>query len=795
MGYDRFHTSTSDARPPGKQRKPKGWRRAACGSSLVLPILLTALLITIIALSPRHAQSLTLTPPPTETATAASTPKTASAAAIPVASVSTPTATLVVTPIPTALLSAAAPTASATSTSPATATATDAGTPTTSSTTATPTATGTPTSSTVPTPPATQTPGTTSTATSSPTNTATTTPTATTTGTTTATATGTTTATPTITPTPLPVPNDDVGSATLIGAFPFTVTQDTTLATLASDDPDMGAGAGRNSKTVWYRFVAPASGSIRADTHASDYDTVLAAWTGSRGQLALAASNDDLYPSQQSEVAFNVQSGATYYLEIAGYGDGAAGGHLNLNVRHSTGSAPTATSTPEPYPTWEPAETLTPTPTRVVGPPPPNDDIASAVEITTLPFTASVDTTGATSVTDDPNMGVGQGANSFTVWYRFTATTAGALQVHTQGSDYDTVLAVFAGSPGSLTLVANNDDASPAVIQAEVAFQAQAGVTYYIEVAQYGSYGGGQLYLEVVSWGGPLSPATLVTPSPAGTTTPQLPGAASPVIPTITPRAVQPPRDDRYFSQTGFRIDDDRFWDYFQKRGNVRAFGYPISWDFPLLGFKVQLFQRAILQLMPNGTVVTMNLLDEGMMPYSRVNGSSFPMPEREFIANAPSPKDQQFDVNAIAFVTANVPDRWDEMDVNFLKAFLSTVTYEDAFPEGKEDRALVPLLNLELWGLPTSKPAYDPNNRNFVYQRFQRGILHYDSTTGTTQGLLLADHLKAIVTGLSLPPDLETQATGSRFYRQFDPTKPGHLARPTELPGTNLTDAFKGGG
>ena len=54
-----------------------------------------------------------------------------------------------------------------------------------------------------------------------------------------------------------------------------------------------------------------------------------------------------------------------------------------------------------------------------------------------------------------------------------------------------------------------------------------------------------------------------------------------------------------------------------------------------------------------------------------------------------------------------------------------------------------MPLINLEIWGLPTSKPVRDERNHNFVYQRLQRGILHYDATTGTTQGILLGDAWK----------------------------------------------------
>src|SRR6266540_1662474 len=74
--------------------------------------------------------------------------------------------------------------------------------------------------------------------------------------------------------------------------------------------------------------------------------------------------------------------------------------------------------------------------------------------------------------------------------------------------------------------------------------------------------------------------------------------------------------DGRFFSQTGFRVDNDRFWEYFQLRGGVRTFGYPISRTFSFLGFTVQFFQGHIMQLQADGrSVATMNLLQEGLMP------------------------------------------------------------------------------------------------------------------------------------------------------------------------------------
>ena len=79
----------------------------------------------------------------------------------------------------------------------------------------------------------------------------------------------------------------------------------------------------------------------------------------------------------------------------------------------------------------------------------------------------------------------------------------------------------------------------------------------------------------------------------------------------------------------------------------------------------------------------------------------------------------------------------------------------------------------LTIWGAPISHPQADPNNGNFIYQRFQRGIMHFDKSCGCTQGLLLADYLKSLLTGQNLPPDLEAQARLSKYYRQYAPGRP----------------------
>ena len=97
-------------------------------------------------------------------------------------------------------------------------------------------------------------------------------------------------------------------------------------------------------------------------------------------------------------------------------------------------------------------------------------------------------------------------------------------------------------------------------------------------------------------------------------------------------------------------------------------------------------------------------------------------------------------------------PDEHGGRPVRFFQTFASQVDLATAFPNGVGNPDLLPGVNLELAGAVTSPPVTDPNNPNFIYQRFQRVILHYDATSGVTQPVLLADYFKAILTGENLP-------------------------------------------
>jgi hypothetical protein len=251
------------------------------------------------------------------------------------------------------------------------------------------------------------------------------------------------------------------------------------------------------------------------------------------------------------------------------------------------------------------------------------------------------------------------------------------------------------------------------------------------------------------------SPASAASPASGAT-----PSSAA------SPSATAASQDPRFFEQTHFRVDRDAFWDFFQKRGGVRTFGYPVSREFTFFGCQTQLFQRLAMQQCGDQGVGTLNVLEDGLLPYNHFQGTTVPLPDPALIAAAPPASDPEFATKAIDFVRANAPDSFEGEPVKFFATFQSTVGLGEAFPQGNGDPNLLPLLNLQLWGLPTSKPAVDPNNHEFMYLRFQRGVMHYDRGCHCTQALLLTDYLKSLLTGQLLPDDLAAQAADSPLLR-----------------------------
>ncbi|HEV7664948.1 MAG TPA: hypothetical protein VGQ62_15565, partial [Chloroflexota bacterium] len=246
-----------------------------------------------------------------------------------------------------------------------------------------------------------------------------------------------------------------------------------------------------------------------------------------------------------------------------------------------------------------------------------------------------------------------------------------------------------------------------------------------------------------VAYGGTISP--FVAPPATATPTAAVTGTATAgptqaATPTATAGPVQPAptvtHDAQYYQQTGFRVDDQAV-SFFQSRGAVDTFGYPISRLFTFLGCPVQMYQRLIIQLCPGSGPALINLLDPEIFPYTRVNGSVFPSPDDQLKAQTPAVGSPEY-ANILQFIQSVTPDQVSGQPVNFWQTFQARG-------------------GLEVLGAPISQPQVDPSNSSFIYMRFQRVILHYRQGIGT-EPLLLADYLKQIMLGPgapNLPQDL----------------------------------------
>ena len=140
---------------------------------------------------------------------------------------------------------------------------------------------------------------------------------------------------------------------------------------------------------------------------------------------------------------------------------------------------------------------------------PANDDIANAVAITEpLPFTHSVSTVEATSGSDP----VGCYEATHTVWFSFTPTTTGPFTVDTFGSDYDTVLEIFHGSPEDLYSYYECSDDTGDGAQAGLGLWVYAGGTIYIMAGSGNGSPGGNLVLNVNRVTPPVVTMSVVEP-------------------------------------------------------------------------------------------------------------------------------------------------------------------------------------------------------------------------------------------------------------------------------------------
>jgi subtilisin family serine protease len=335
--------------------------------------------------------------------------------------------------------------------------------------------------------------------------------------------------------------NDDFSAREPIAAGVTTVSGSNRNATSEPGEPSHTYGAG--TQTVWWQWVAPETATVTLSTLGSNFDTILAVFTGSSlGGLALIGANDDS-SGLQSAVQFAAQAGTTYAIQVNGYS--TASGDIQLNLPAVAG-APTITDEPNdttvlvgnPFVLQVTAAGQAPLQyqwyfegTALGGATGASySDAAALLEDEGLYHVVVSNATGsATSrqafvaveqtelnpdndhfyggrelagmdgrLTDENSLATGQAGEPdhagvamplASLWYHWTAPRYGSLVVNTYGSDFDTVLAAYQGNTVSaLTTIAANDDAVG--LQSEIAFSVVAGERYWLAVDGYADASG-----------------------------------------------------------------------------------------------------------------------------------------------------------------------------------------------------------------------------------------------------------------------------------------------------------------
>jgi hypothetical protein len=336
--------------------------------------------------------------------------------------------------------------------------------------------------------------------------------------------------------------NDHFENATPISPVFPTVAGLNIGATRESGEPaHSNTGQGHS---VWWTWTAPREAPVTISTARSQFDTLLAVYTGTNvADLTLVTENDDISPGNlQSEVTFQAIAGTTYRIAVDGYANqigvialtvslgasvpaapriqqapfdqtrfsGGAGGGADVRFRVvATGSPPlsyqwrregvdlagetkdvltVATATADDAGRYQVivrnafGSVTNSGAALTILEAPFNDDFAGRIRINGSMSTVRGSILGATKQSGEPLHGGKAGGRS--VWWNWIAPEDGPVEIHTIGSSFDTLLAVYQGTdPGNLGLIEeNNDLQSGSTYSSRVLFSAVAGQEYQIAV-------------------------------------------------------------------------------------------------------------------------------------------------------------------------------------------------------------------------------------------------------------------------------------------------------------------------
>jgi hypothetical protein len=131
-------------------------------------------------------------------------------------------------------------------------------------------------------------------------------------------------------PPPPPPANDNFSTAQAITGCSGSVNGSNVGATKETGEPNHSPDNNGGTKSVWYQWQAPGTGTATITTAGSGFDTVLGVYTGaSVGSLTAIAKNDDNNANDTTSiVTFSATAGTTYMIAVDGYNNAGAGGDV-----------------------------------------------------------------------------------------------------------------------------------------------------------------------------------------------------------------------------------------------------------------------------------------------------------------------------------------------------------------------------------------------------------------------------------------------------------------------------------
>lgn len=250
---------------------------------------------------------------------------------------------------------------------------------------------------------------------------------------------------------PVPPVNDNFANRVSIAGLTNSVSGYNFGATRETGEPSHASSGG--SRSVWWSWVAPQSGTFRL--HASSQglsSLLLAVYTGGVVNALAPVTGDQSYGSYsnstyyaEGDVMFNAVSNTAYAFAV----DTAVGdaGWIQLALTYI--------------------------------PPPPNDLFANRILLVGSSVSGTGYNTGAAFEPSEPNHN-GFSSPSNSVWWAWSAPRSGIARLHAQGTTFSPVIAIYTGgSLPALNLVTSG------LFVTQLDFSAVGGVSYAIAFDGY----------------------------------------------------------------------------------------------------------------------------------------------------------------------------------------------------------------------------------------------------------------------------------------------------------------------